>query len=266
VENGPIKSWEAQAEYRFAFGLGIGGGKVESNLVAEFEFTKLSYRNKRGGWNYIASVHNLDYENGREDPGGFLALYNDRLMLVAGDDGARSRYTVGYIAKKGARFRPAFEILRVGNSDRTIFTFANATLNFKGGFLSHPARLGRAMGPAGLEYGNPLGFLRPTWNRRLDTWELGGAVDIRVVHFDPPSGVSDETYEAAIFPFQFNLTANHLDGFFFGASRKESNVPSHTDVLAGYIGRIKRLQLALEAEFNSDSNEWAGTLGVIRKL
>ena len=29
------------------------------------------------------------------------------------------------------------------------------------------------MGPQGLEFGNPLGFLFPTWNRRLEVWELG---------------------------------------------------------------------------------------------
>ncbi len=61
--------------------------------------------------------------------------------------------------------RPAVEVLYVDNTighfSGTRNLFANVTLKYGGGFLSHPARLGRAMGPQGTEYGNPLGFLTP---------------------------------------------------------------------------------------------------------
>ena len=51
------------------------------------------------------------------------------------------------------------------------------------------------MGPQGVEFGNPFGFLRPTWNHRANTWELGGLANFRAVRTRSASGAIAEKYE-----------------------------------------------------------------------
>ena len=79
-------------------------------------------------------------------------------------------------------------------------------------------RLGRAMGPQGLEFGNPLGFLSPSFNRLPDAWEIGDVVDFRVIVNHPPNGNNTANYEALVFPFQIGGSTGLLRALFVGAA------------------------------------------------
>jgi hypothetical protein len=261
---------EIQAEYRLPAGLGFGGGLVDrEGDLNDVRFAKVSYRSPGKGWRTIATLQ--AQEVGEEtSPGGYLALFDDELMLVAGHDGEQWRATLGYVAPqpKVGRLRPAVEVLYVDNTvgDRPgpETLFANATLGFTGGFLSHPARLGRAMGPTGLEFGNPLGFLNPTWNRRLDTWEMGGIAGFRIVGSETPTGLRTVTYEALVFPFQLAAGDSLADRFFAGATFTErSRGNDVAGAMAGYYGKISFLTVTLAGEYEPETGDRRLHLGLI---
>jgi hypothetical protein len=261
---------EIEAEYRFPAGFAFGAGMLDRKGDAnDIRFAKLSYRSQGKGWRTIATLQ--AQEVGEEtSPGGYLALFDDELMLVAGHDGEQWRGTFGYVAPqpKAGRVRPAVEVLYVDNGvgDRPgpKVLFANATLGFSGGFLSHPARLGRAMGPTGLEFGNPLGFLTPTWNRRLDTWEMGGIADFRIVGSETPAGLRTLTYEALAFPFQLVSGDSLADRFFVGATFTERSKGNDVaGAMAGYYGKISFLTVTLAGEYEPETGDRRLHLGLI---
>ena len=173
VDSGDRRDYEWQGEYRLPGGLGIGAGVADTALPGtDVVFGKVTYRDTLRSWNYILEMQVQEF--GKEtSPGGYAALYDDPFMVVGGTDGEQWRVTAGYVAPVSTGlFRPAVELLYVDNSIGELVGprswFGDLTLNYDGGCLSHPARLGRAMGPQGVEFGNPLGLLTPTWNRRLE--------------------------------------------------------------------------------------------------
>lgn len=272
VDTASTYSHEFQGEYRFPFGLGFGGGSVSrSDGGSDIEFGKITYRNQWSDWNYILETQ--FQETGPEESfGGYGAIYNDNLMLTFGNDGEQWRTAFGYVStENGPLFRPVLEVLYVDNTigvfDGSQFLFINATLKFKGGFLSHPARLGRAMGPTGVEYGNPLGFLRPTWNRRLDVWELGGLGDFRLVRNRTSSDVVTEKYEALVYPFQFDKKDNVLDHFYAGGFYSyASNAEEATGIMGGLFGKLGFLNAGVGADHNFETDETRISLGIIDKF
>ncbi|MCK5602914.1 hypothetical protein KAR91_13615, partial [Candidatus Pacearchaeota archaeon] len=273
VDSDTSYSYEFQGEYRFPFGLGFGGGSVSrNNNAGDTYFGKLSYRNKYSSWNYIVSAQHQDVSIGKESPGGYIAVYDDILMLVYGNDGEQWRSTFGVIAPKNdSMFRPALEVFYVdntiGNIDGNQFLFVNATLKFKGGFLSHPARLGRAMGPTGMEFGNPLGYLSPTWNRRLDVFELGDVADFRLVRSKTPSGVVTEKFEVLAYPFQFREKENLLNYFYAGGFYSTDSVAGDSSgILGGIFGKVSFLQVGIGGDYNLDTDEKRIFLGIIDKF
>jgi hypothetical protein len=167
--------WETQGEYRFKFGLCLGGGMADGE---QFEspagpprnndfFSKLSYRGKFGeGWNYTITAQAQQVSD-KVWAGGYLAVYGKPGSLAGGYDGESWRVSVGYVGKISDKLIvPAAEVLYIDKSigDNTTAPktiWFNGTLKFKGGFLSNDGRLGRVMGPTGLEYGNPLPYLVP---------------------------------------------------------------------------------------------------------
>jgi hypothetical protein len=263
-------SYELQAEHRLPCGLGLGVGMVERTGVdTDVLFAKMTYRDEIAdtGWNYILAVLGQQVDR-EESPGGYAALYNDQLMGVAGTDGEQWRGTFGYVMPKVNEWlRPGFEVLYVDNSIGDIngpkFLFINATLQFTRGFLSHPARLGRAMGPQGLEYGNPLGYLRPTWNRRLDVWELGRLVDYRLVRLDFPNGAISEKHEVLVFPFNVDGCENFLDYLFVGAMYDRNPLENSPGVSVGLSGMVGFLDLSAAIEWATETDDVTTTVGFI---
>jgi hypothetical protein len=260
--------FEFQGEYRLPMGLGLGGGLVEARETgADVVFGKLTFRRKAGSWNYILELQGQSV-NDQSSPGGYFALYNDQLMGVGGTDGEQWRVTVGYVAPwTNAFVRPTLEVLYTDNSIGDLpgvkQLFANATLKYQGGFLSHPARLGRAMGPQGLEFGNPLGFLVPTWNRRLDPWEMGNLLDLRAEHITLPNRSTQERYEAMFFPFQFAQTKTVLDCLFVGGSYFKNPKKETPGLIAGFTGKVAFLNLSVGVEHQFEPNDTIVTVGVI---
>jgi len=153
----------------------------------------------------------------------------------------------------------------VGDRPGPKVLFANATLGFTGGFLSHPARLGRAMGPAGLEFGNPLGYLTPTWNRRLDTWEMGGIADFRISGTETPAGLRTVTFEALVFPFQLRSGDSLADRFFLGATFTDRSRGGNdvAGAMAGYFGKISFLTVSVAGEYAPETGDRRLHLGLI---
>lgn len=259
---------EGQAEYRLPFGLGAGGGIVKATQTGnDISFGKLTWRNQWRGWSYILEGQGQSVE-GEVSPGGYVALYNPIVMGVAGSDGEQWRVTGGYVAPTNrTSLRPAAEALYVDNSigefEGPQSLFVNGTLRLQGGFLTHPARLGRAMGPQGLEFGNPLGFLFPTWNRRLETWEMGGLLDVRYERLWFPNRTTQERVDGLLYPFQFTGTRGLLDYLFAGASYTRTTAVETPGVLAGFFGRFAFLNLTVGVEHQFDPNRTIVVVGVI---
>jgi hypothetical protein len=253
-------SYEFQGEYRLPCGLGLGGGYVAAaNGDSDIEFAKISYRNKFSEWNYIVETQ-FQETSDEASGGGYLAVFNDLLMLTYGNDGEQWRTAIAYIARENESIlRPCFEVLyidnEIGSVDGSKRLFINVTLRYKGGFLSHEARLGRAMGPTGLEFGNPLGFLATTWNRKLDVWELGDLVDFRFDRIKAPSGTTTERYEALIYPFQFDKKVNLWDYFYCGGFNSRVSGESSAGPMLGVFGKLGFLRLGLGAAYNTDTHE-----------
>jgi hypothetical protein len=265
------KSWEFQTEYRFAFGLGVGGGFVRrSNRALDTSFGKISYRRKHASWNYILEAQEQKVAS-KTSLGGYGAVYDDTLMFTVGTDNEQWRASFGYIAKrKRKQLRPVLEILYVDNNIGRLrgpkSLFINGSLTYYGGFLSHQARLGRAMGPTGLEFGNPLGFLSPTWNRRLDVWELGDMVDYRLERITQPNGSTTGRYEAVAFPFQFYKRKSRLDRIFGGVIYLDNINKQSAGIQGGYFGKLGTIDVTVKSEYIFATHETGVSLGIIRRF
>jgi hypothetical protein len=217
-------AWEAQAEYRLPTGvllpgsIGVGGGyAARDRFGPDIRFAKLSYRDELGvGWRAIASVQSQEVGHATS-PGGYAALYNSQLMFAGGIDGEQWRTAMGYVHPATAgKVRPAFELFyvdeTVGSSGGVKFLLATATLGYQGwGFLSHDSRLGRALGPQGLEFRNPNGFLQPMWNRLFDVAEVGDLLNGRVTETRDALGLISRDWQIVGFPFQFGGTGDWKD-------------------------------------------------------
>ena len=262
------EAWEAQGEYRTPAGLllpgslGVGGGYVEQHgFGPNIWFAKISHRFElEYGWQTIASIQ-LQEVGYTYSPGGYLALYSNRLMLSGGTDGAQWRTTVGYVhPQTEGRFRPAAEFfyvdeLGVGTGGK--FLLATATLGYEGwGFLSHESRLGRALGPQGLVFSNPNGFLQPMWNRLFDVTEVGGLLNGRVTETDT-SGITNRQWEMLAFPFQFAPVRSWADWLFIGGGLNQ--VTGQADapfLMGGAIGRLGAVRVLAGGNWDFEMDEF----------
>ena len=259
VLQGDRISTEAQGEYRLPNGLGFGAGFVDrSQSVQDAKFAKVSYQNQWQDVKYIVSTQWQSFA-GRDYGGGYVAVYNKAFLATYGNDGEQWRSSFGYIAPQlTEKLRPAIEVLYMDNSigkigaDKTLMI--SGSLGFSKGFLSHEATLGRAMGPTGMQFSNPLGYLNtpidPTFNRRAEVWELGGLLNFRYINNSVASGSPrTETFEANIFPAQFFGIDNLLSSVFIGGGFTNPNgtkpyrstlAKINQDGVSGNIGYIKR--------------------------
>jgi hypothetical protein len=233
-----------------------------SHNIASAIIAKLSYRYAlEYGWQTIASVQLQEVGNSYS-PGGYLVLYNDRLMLSGGTDGAQWRTTVGYVhPKTEGRFRPACEFfyvdeLGVGTGGR--FLLATATLGYEGwGFLSHDSRLGRALGPQGLVFSNPNGFLQPMWNRLYDVTEVGGLLNARVTETRDTSGITDREWQMLVFPAQFTPVRSWLDWLFIGGDLSQvTGQPDAPSFMGGAIGRLGAFRILAGGIWDFEMDEF----------
>jgi hypothetical protein len=263
-------AWEFQGEYRFHFGLGVGGGFVRrTNRILNTDFGKVSYRNNAAKWHYIFEVQ-AQKAFGKTSLGGYGAIYDDRFMFTMGTDNEQWRTVIGYVAPQNKQpLRPAFEILyvnnNIGNSRGSKSFFVNGSIKYYGGFLTHESRLGRAMGPTGLEFGNPLSFLS-IWNRRLDVWELGDKLNYRLEHITQPNGQVFRRYEFVAFPLQFDTKPKRCDRVFAGAFFASNLDKRMTGIQGGYFGKLWHLDIALKGEYSPTPRVTGISLGIIQRF
>jgi hypothetical protein len=274
VVQGNKNQVEVQGEYRLPFGLGFGGGFVDREASSQdVKFAKLSFRNQWQDIHYILSTQWQRYQN-QDYAGGYIALYNKSLMATWGSDGEQWRSTFGYIAPDQGedKLRPAFEVFYVDNSigkvDGSKDLMVTGSLGFRKGFLGHESRLGRAMGPTGVEFSNPLGYLTPNFNRRQTAWEIGDFANFRFIHKNLANGTREQTLETAIYPLQFLLGHEHLlSALFVGVGHTSPTVGKDgVSGLFGYHKRIGNFESSARVQHDFDRNDTSLFVSIIHWL
>jgi hypothetical protein len=262
ITQGDKNQTEVQGEYRLPSGLGFGGGFVDRKSNTEdVKFAKISYHNEWREIKYILASQWQSYQD-RNYPGGYVAIYNKQLMASWGSDGEQWRSTFGYVAPdQGPKeLRPAIEVFYVDNSIGKVIgskdLMVTGSLGFRKGFLGHESRLGRAMGPTGLEFSNPLGYLNPNFNRRLTAWEVGEFINFRFIHKTLPNGKREETLETAVYPGQLLGFNNIVSALFVGIGLSSPN-PGQDGVsgLLGYHKRIDNIESSLRVQHDFDRDD-----------
>jgi hypothetical protein len=201
--------------------LGFGGGFVDRNLSnQDIKFAKVSYRNEWQSVKYIVSTQWQSFQ-GKDYPGGYVAPLNKELMDTWGSDGEQWRSTFGYVAPDQGpnKLRPALEVFYVDNTIGQVNgskdMMVTGSLGFRKVFLGHEARLGRAMGPTGVEFFNPLGYLPPNFNRRLTALGSRG-IGQGFIHKALPNAGREETLETAVYPGQLLGVDSLINALFVG--------------------------------------------------
>jgi hypothetical protein len=273
ISQGDSNQTEVQGEYRLPFGLGFGGGFVDRKLSGpDIKFAKISYRNAWQDIQYILSTQWQSYQD-KDYPGGYLAVYNKQLMASWGSDGEQWRSTFGYMAPDhGAnQLRPAFEVFYVDNAIGKVNgskdLMVSGSLGFRKGFLSNESRLGRAMGPTGVEFSNPLGYLKPTFNRRQTVWEIGEFVNFRFIHSTLPNGKREETLETAIYPGQLLGSDSLFSALFVGVGATSPN-PGESGVsgLFGYHKRFGNFESSARVQHDFSRDDTSLFISIIQWL
>jgi len=186
-------------------------------------------------------------------------VYNKEWLVTYGNDGEQWRSAFAYIAPPLTEIlRPAIEVLYIDNSigkiggDRTLMV--SGSLGFSRGFLSHEATLGRAMGPTGMQFSNPLGYLNtaadPNFNRRAEVLEIGGLLNFRYINNSVAAGSPrTETFEASVFPGQWLGVGPLLGSIFIGGGitspngttpYKSTRAQINQNGVSGNVGYIQR--------------------------
>lgn len=222
IAQGDSNQTEVQGEYRLTSGWGFGGGFVDrKDSDMDVQFAKLSYRNQWQDIRYILATQWQNFQQ-QDYAGGYVALYDKQWMATWGHDGEQWRTAFGYVAPdRGPQaLRPALEVFyfdhSIGNVDGSKEIWITGSLGFRKGFLGHESRLGRAMGPTGVEMANPIGYLGPNFNRRLTAWEVGDFANFRFIHKTLPDGKREQTLETAVYPAQLWGAESWLDALFVG--------------------------------------------------
>ena len=270
VEAEKLDRSEAQVEHRLPIGLGIGAGYFESDPGPLLRFAKLSYRSQVGALSFVLSAQAQNVAD-RTSPGGYLAVMTEHGFLGGGHDGEQWRAAAAFISPDlGGGLRPAVEAFyvdsSVGNMPGSQFLMISGSLGFEKGFLSHPSRLGRAMGPQGLEYANPVSFISAAWNRRAEIWELGKHAGFRYVRRQTEGSPTSYSAEAVVFPLQVVERGGPLSYPFVGGYSRQDGDSDGVDtrgVVAGAALPIAFLKTSLAIDYAFETEALGGTLILI---
>jgi len=239
VSDSSATAGEFQGEYRLPFGLGFGGGFAKQKFLGpDVSFGKLSFKNEKRDLKFLTEFLVTDFDS-ETYVGGYGALYGDLGLLSGGYDGEHYRLTAAFMAPELApNIRPALEVIwadhSIGEFEGPQVMFVNGTVGFSGGFLGNPARLGRAMGPTGIQYSNPIGFLDPSWNRRFDVWEIGDLVNVRYEWIDRSGGDPFQRFDLVVFALAFGLPESPLAGIFLGPTYLDDTTEAGAGIVWGY--------------------------------
>lgn len=260
------RQWEVQAKFIAPNGLGFSAGFVEAGVADELWFASAVARGKRGTLNYQLSVLAQSGADGIS-PGGYAALHGEHLFVGGGSDGEHWRVLGSWSANNSSRsaFDPSIEFLLV---DHTIgrlagekFQFVNGSLKRNTGFLSTASRLGRALGPQGLQFANPVTFLSQPWSRTADVWEIGEIVNVRFARRMLPDGAVSALAQAVIFPMQALKSESRYRGLFAGI-QYQREVSRSTSLLFGHARRLGPASVNVAGSFDLDRRSISGSLGI----
>ncbi len=280
--------WDVQIEHRHAFGLTYGGGAYQLGITKKSinYWGKIGFRKTIKKWSFIVSAQVTPLTNGSINtldlirPGGYAAIYHPTFMVTGGYAFTQFRTGLAIMSpKEGAKYRPVFDALYIDNNTGRFtgarYLWVNATLGFDGGFLSHAARLGRNMGPTGLEYGNPLGFLANpamviNWNRKLNTWEMGHMVNFRLENFVLPNKNYNGYAQLVVNPVEFLKTKHPLlDPIFIGVefiytyAEASKTLTKQGGFLLGYFYNVKQFSATAGVEYVVKTKQPVITIGMI---
>jgi hypothetical protein len=261
---------EFQAEYKLRSGFAIGGGMLDGGEQGvDAAFVKVAFSSIARDWTYILQCERQQYDD-HVYACGHAAVYNPATMLAGGTDGEQWRGAAGFIASSGVRLKPVLEALYVdddiGDRAGPKTWLINGTLGFNGGFLSHAARLGRALGPTGLVFSNPLGFIQPNWNRRLDPWEMGDIADVRFRHQKNPNGTVAQEAVLIAFPLQGLQGVGKIGRLFTGGGRVEDARGVSGILVGGFFGPFWAVDVTSEVERVVAHSETRGNLAIIYRF
>lgn len=227
--------WSVAADEQFA----LGGGLAELDNGRDYGYAKFGVRSQIGRLHYLGYLTANTYRGGIS-PGFYSAVHNDQYF--AGGELSADRHTIvlGYAAEKGDRyFRPAFEYFAfdrgIGQVGGANFTMISTTLRFAdSGYFTVGARLGRALGPSGVQLTNPVGFLLPTWNRLAGIWEIGRLLNLRYQEFQPfPGAPRSRVGEAVLFPADLFAGSSFPKAIFAGGAWQDDGQSGRVDAVIG---------------------------------
>ena len=256
IDNGIRQLYEAKVEFRYKNGLGGTLGMVDNGKdQPQMRYVRLNYRSQiNKEWKYTASIlmQQVDKNN---HLGAYGVIYNSGIMLGGGYDGEEWRGGVGLIASPKMKYiRPAFEGFYINRDPGQIagsdFLLASFTLKFAGGFLGHPARIGRFLGGTGTEYTNPVITIAPSWNRILYSWEQGNMVDVRFIRTQTPTGTYNAYLEYMVFPFHFGRKLDIFDCLFVGGSYTQTNTTDWHGAMLGWRYFLGSMGVILQSEYD----------------
>ena len=142
---------------------------------------------------------------------------------------------------------------------------ATSPTHVYGGFF-RPSRLGRSMGPQGLEYANPVSFISAAWNRRSEVWELGKHAGFRYVRRATDNGPTSYSAELVVFPLQVVERDGPLAYPFVGGfSRKDadSDGVETQGATAGAAFPLSFLRLSFAVDYAFATEAAGGTVVLI---
>lgn len=266
LANAGLRQWEVQAKYVASGGIGMGAGFARLEAAGDTWFVSAIAKGQRGTLSYHINPLIQDNPNGLSF-GGYAALYTDHLFLSGGSDGEHWRALGAWSAHNGgdSDIDPSIEILFVddgiGRLDGGRFLFVNGSLKRNKGFLSTGSRLGRALGPQGLQFANPVAFLSQPWSRTVDVWETGGIMNLRLARRAIRGESTTTLAQAVVFPMQTFGGAARFRGLFAGIQHEHDALRS-TSVLLGHAARLGRASVNIVGSYDIDQSRLSGVLSV----
>lgn len=260
------RQWEIQAKYITPGGFGLGAGLIDAEATDELWFVNGIARGKRGALNYQFSAL-IQSGPGGLSPGGYAALYAEHLFISGGGDGEQWRILGAWSANSShdSAFDPSIEFLFVDNDVGHVngekFLFVNGSLKRNKGFLSTGSRLGRALGPQGLQFANPVSFLSQPWSRTVDVWEIGEILNIRFARRTLPDGAVNTLAQTVVFPMQALGSEARYRGLFAGIQHQRDASRS-TALLFGHAGRLGRAWVSVVGSHDVEQGGVSGVLGI----
>jgi len=261
---GDEDSFEIQGTLGLTNHVSVGGGYLARENGEDIPFLRGEYKKSKNGVSYVVAPTLV--KDSTVKAGIYAAAYSDQYFASVGSDGEQRRALLAFIAPKGdGKLRPAAELFYVdptiGKTSGAQFLFVNASIQYRGGFLSSKSRLGRALGPQGTHYGNPLSYLSVDWNRAVDVWEIGGLANFRMIKRNFPNGVEVNSTQFVAFPIDLLTEDKRGKRIFVGYQYDETPARKRNAALFGLAGKNDKVWLNLVGRYDFENESIEAVVG-----